>query len=408
LTSIVAVFVLVVTLLFAQQALKDPTTLTAVLASWGMVIAALVLNRAGAQVAAAWLLVLGMDGPVEGALVAAPGGLGTAWTPSLDLFVISLIAAGFIISRRYIPLIVVLHSAMILGDFYLLPHNPDLVALVRVWGDSVVYVRPIIIQILGGMLAFIAARSVDLAIRRADRAEEIAAMEHQLADQKRQLDIGIRQILETHVRVANGDFNARAPLTQDNVLFQIAASLNNLLNRLGRAGQSEYLYQRTVAEIARLRDSLQAAKSGRAPLWPAPSGTPVDELLQIIIGPVRGAPGLSGQLPPTGTSAPSSGPWSAPAPSSPPWAMAAPAPSSGPWGTSGDFWPPQTSPALPDMSGGSNLQGLAPNTSGWGADASHPSLQPAPSPQQSPQAANPWEVPPLSDWPPPGESNTRG
>jgi hypothetical protein len=99
------------------------------------------------------------------------------------------------------------------------------------------------------------------------------------------------------VRVANGDFNARAPLNPDNVLFQIASSLNTLLNRLGRASQAEHVLQRTIAEVGRLRDSLLAARAGRQPLWPAPSGTPVDGLIEVLAMPTPMRPGQSMQLP---------------------------------------------------------------------------------------------------------------
>ncbi|HEU5348409.1 MAG TPA: hypothetical protein VFU63_07330, partial [Ktedonobacterales bacterium] len=285
LTSIVAPFALLSSGLLIQQALVDPITAVGVITACLMMVCALVLNRVGAQVPAALLLILGMDLPVEWALVSARGGLGAAWLPTFDLFVVPLIAAGFLLSRRYIPILVALHIAVILGDFDFLPKTADLVSLIQVWGAGVAFQRAIIIQVVGGVLGFVAARSVDQAIARADRAEDLAAIEHELAEQKQQLDEGIRRILETHVRVANGDFNARAPLNPDNVLFQIASSLNNLLNRLGRASQAEHVLQRTIVEAGRLRDSLLAARAGRQPLWPAPSGTPVDGLIEILTMP---------------------------------------------------------------------------------------------------------------------------
>ena len=410
--SILAVFIFL--LMLVSNSLADPSTGEGVASMAVGLFVAAVLNRTGRTRTAAYLIPLLQMVVLMGAILQARGGFRLIWLPTYDLFVLPIFISSLIADRRAPWIFASMTIAFIIGDFTFQPHPAfgEIDRELAVWGWWGMVNRHVALALFAAFFGWLGARSVDLAIRRADRAEEIAAMEHVLADQKRQLDVGIRQILETHVRVANGDFNARAPLTQDNVLFQIAASLNNLLNRLGRAGQSEYLYQRTVAEIARLRDSLRAAKSGRAPLWPAPSGTPVDELLQVIAGPVRGAPGLSGQLPPTATSAPSSAPWAAPSPSSAPWAMSAPSPSSGPssgpWGTPGDFWPPQTSPALPDMPMGSNLQGPAPNPGGWGVDSPHASPQPAPYPQQSPQSANPWESPPLSDWPPPGEPNARG
>jgi hypothetical protein len=61
----------------------------------------------------------------------------------------------------------------------------------------------------------------------------------------------------------HGDFNARVPLTADNVLWQISGSLNNLLARLQRSRQdAEELKKMQIAlkqareEIARLKRQL--------------------------------------------------------------------------------------------------------------------------------------------------------
>src|SRR5260370_40527739 len=141
-----------------------------------------------------------------------------------------------------------------------------------------------LVPALGGYLW---VRGPGAAVRRAERAEEIDALEHMIAEQKRQLDIGVQQILQTHIRAANGDFGARAPLGQDNALWQISSSLNNLLARLQRAGNAEYSLQRTEEELQRLAAALQDAQSGRRPIWPAPSGTSVDPIIEIITGSSR-------------------------------------------------------------------------------------------------------------------------
>jgi len=65
-------------------------------------------------------------------------------------------------------------------------------------------------------------------------------------EQKRQLDAGIQQILQTHVAVANGDLKVRAPLTQDHVLWQVAAALNNLIARLQSLSDTERELRRQI------------------------------------------------------------------------------------------------------------------------------------------------------------------
>lgn len=282
LTSVVALFVMILPVLLGQQALVDPVTAAAMISVEVVALVALVLNRLGQQAWAAVLLVLGMDIVIEGSLVTARGGLSAAWLPTFDLFVVSIIAVGILLSPRYIWVFTAFHIGLILGDYYLLQHAPDLAPLIKEWGEGVAYQRALMLQLIGAVLGFVAARSVDLAIRRADRAEEIAALEHTLAEQKRQLDVGIQQLLQTHVRAANGDFSARAPLGQDNVLWQIASSLNNLLSRLQRSGQAEHQLRRTEEELHRLAAAIDDAQAGRPPLWPAPTGTAADLIIERI------------------------------------------------------------------------------------------------------------------------------
>jgi hypothetical protein len=159
---------------------------------------------------------------------------------------------------------------------------------VAVLGTIALLARPIGLQILLAIVAYLWVRGVDEQVRRADRAEEVAALEHAYAVHRQQLEIGVRQILQTHVRIANGDYNFRAPLTQDNVLWQIAVSLNNLVTRLRtssqEAGQAAHELARQNDEIQRLAMALRDLQANRRPVWPAPTGTAVDQLIAILSG----------------------------------------------------------------------------------------------------------------------------
>lgn len=297
--SILAVFLFLLTLV--SNSLTDPSTGAAVgLMAIGLTIAA-VLNRVGRTRTAAYLIPSLMMLVLFAAVLEAKGGLRLIWLPAYDLFVLPIIVSALIADRRAPWVFAVIAIGFIFSDFAVQPHAAfgEIDREIKVWGWWGMVNRHVALNLFAAFFGWLGARSVDAAIRRADRAEELAAMEHQLAEQKRQLDFGIRQILDTHVRIANGDYTARAPLNQDNVLFQIAASLNTLLNRLGRAAQAEYYLQRTASEIGRLRDSLIAARAGRQPLWPAPSGTPVDSLIEVLVTPGSQRPPTP--LPPTGT-----------------------------------------------------------------------------------------------------------
>jgi hypothetical protein len=88
--------------------------------------------------------------------------------------------------------------------------------------------------------------------------KEITELHHSIEGQKRELEQGIEQILQTHVQIANGDFSARAPLAEDHVLWQIGYSLNNLLARLNVLSRAESELRKTKLEANQLIGSLQS------------------------------------------------------------------------------------------------------------------------------------------------------
>jgi methyl-accepting chemotaxis protein len=126
------------------------------------------------------------------------------------------------------------------------------------------------LQLVTAVLLYFWVRSTERALARADRAEEMAVCERkertrqqQELERKQQLDNGIQQILQTHVAVANGDLNARAPLHQDHDLWQVARTLNNLIARLQSQNhtihelkqQIETESDRTTGKIAKVEQA---------------------------------------------------------------------------------------------------------------------------------------------------------
>jgi hypothetical protein len=283
LTSYVAPFVFVAPLLLLQQANGDFATTTAIIVLMLFSLLALIFNRYGLQVVAALLLILSMDAVIEGSLITAQGGLSSGWLLTFDLFVIPLITAGVLLSRNYLWLFVILHIACILGDFYLLPHAADLDALVMVWhGPAVVFARPIIIQLGVFLLSFLQITSTNRAIIRADRAEEVAALQSAIARRKQQLEAGIQEIMNVLVHAANGHFTTQASLPKENVLWQIASSLNTLFARLQHSRQAEMKMYQTEQEVRKVIDALREAKRGHFVIWPHTTGSALDPLLQEI------------------------------------------------------------------------------------------------------------------------------
>ncbi|MFI5273219.1 MAG: hypothetical protein ACHQ4H_09345 [Ktedonobacterales bacterium] len=279
---------LIIDVLLLPLGAGDPSTLSAIVViALGLLIAVL-LNRGGLVGLAGALIIALICGGVLGSLLSQPGGqLPLDALPAYDLLAIAVVVAASIMPPWAAFAVAATNVALIAGDYFLQPHYVDLRHDAVFYGGPgaaalALLARPIALQIILAVIAFLWVRGTQDAIRRADRAEEIAAMEHTIVEQKRQLDTGIQQILDTHVRIANGDFNARAPLTQDNILWQIAASLNNLLSRLQKAGNAEYQLRRTDEEVRRLASAIRDAQQGRQPIWPAPTGTSADLILDLI------------------------------------------------------------------------------------------------------------------------------
>ncbi|QBD77014.1 hypothetical protein EPA93_13770 [Ktedonosporobacter rubrisoli] len=283
LTSLIAPFFFIAPLFLLQQAGIDLATAAGILAFMLIVLTALLLNRLNQQVLAALLLICSMDALIEGALLSAKGGLSTGWLLTFDLFIIPLITAGVLLSHRYLWLFLFLHIICILSDFYLLPHTSDLSTLITLWhGPTVAFARPIIIQIGGFLLSFIAARSTDQAITRANQAEALAALQEVVAQEKQQLERGIKEIMAMLANAANGTFTTRTSLPQENILWQVASSLNTLFARLQHTRQAESTLRQTEQETQRLIATLQAAKRGQYVRWPLPSGGPLDALINEL------------------------------------------------------------------------------------------------------------------------------
>ncbi len=131
------------------------------------------------------------------------------------------------------------------------------------------------------------------ALARADRAEAIARLEHDLAEQgrivaeqKQQLEEGLHQIIDTQLRVAYGDLHARVSLDDTHPLWQIAGSFNTLLTHYQHARQTEDEVQRTRIAVDYLLQTVRDAKQHLHGVAYKPTGTMIDVLAAELQRPV--------------------------------------------------------------------------------------------------------------------------
>ena len=269
--------------------LEDPGTFSAILVVGIGLVGAAMLNRRGFVTWAGILIVSLICGGDLCALLSESGGLTLDTLPAYDLLVIAVIVSASVLPQKSAFMVATINVGLICLDFCLQPHAADLRQELLSYpsiasGTLALLVRPITLQIVLSTVAYLWVRGMKTALARADRAEEIATLEHAIAEQRRQLEGGVQEILDVLVRVANGHPSTRVPLKEDHLLWRIASALNNLISRFERGSWAEQENQRIRYEIQRLAAALEEAQAGKTPIWPAPTGSPVDLLIERING----------------------------------------------------------------------------------------------------------------------------
>ena len=272
--SQISIVLFILILISFPAALAGSNSLLAgiLVASLLVLVLALILNRLGQVNIAGVLVVLAViTGPTVN-IITTPGGISTSALPIFSLMVLPLMCAVSFLPPPWVFVVAVINSLFTVFVLTSLPSSGELHQVLQVALPGII--TPIVLsQLIVAVVAYITARNAKFAILRADRAEEISALEQreielqqQEIDKKQQLDVEIQRILQTHVEVANGNFAVRAPLGKENVLWQIAYSLNNLLARLQSYGQMMDHYQKLQEENFRLHNVLQSNSSAQREL----------------------------------------------------------------------------------------------------------------------------------------------
>lgn len=223
-------------------------------------ILATVLNQKGYVTLAGIIVVIAITASPVTNIVTTPGGLNSSVFPVFSILVLPLMCAVSFLPPWWVFVVAAGNCIFTLFAMTLLPHTKELDAVLNVAFAGIV--TPIILsQMIVSVVAYLWVTGAVRAIMRADRAEEIARLEHDLAlkaemaaQQKEQLEASIQKVVDTHTRVANGDFSARVPLTRDNILWQISGSLNNLLSRLQRLRQDANELMQVKAALQQSRE----------------------------------------------------------------------------------------------------------------------------------------------------------
>jgi hypothetical protein len=243
---------------------------------------ALGLNREGMTVVAGMLVVIAFQVALT-VIIFTTTPFDETSIQIYDLFIMTELLAVSLLPSRCVFLVAIANSGVILGSLLYEPHTFVLVHDLQTQFIPIM-IRPIALQFIVAGVAYVWVTSMSEAIVRADRAETVASLEHALLEQKRDLELGIQQILQTHVIIANGNLSARAPLSHDNVLWQIARALNTLLTRFQRAVAAEKELQRMEQAVHISVNAVQQAESrDQLPCLPF-TQTSLDPLIAALQG----------------------------------------------------------------------------------------------------------------------------
>jgi hypothetical protein len=252
-------------------------------------LVAMILNRSGHVQTTGVLLVVLIIGLIMGPMVTSPLGLTMGQLPNYDALAVAVLVAATLLPRRAIVLVALGNSAMIVADYLLRAHHAN------VQQDALLYpsvtmqtisllVRPIAIEVMMAVVSYLWVRSVDVAIRRADQAEEIAGLDQDALVRKQVLEEDAHILRDAHVRLANGDYQTRVTHLRTPVLWQVGNSLNILIGRLARAPHDEAVLRRTQQQAEDLADAIRHLHNGQPVVLPLATGTPLDPIIAALEG----------------------------------------------------------------------------------------------------------------------------
>ncbi|MGH2508618.1 MAG: hypothetical protein ACRDHZ_14635 [Ktedonobacteraceae bacterium] len=245
--SALALFLVLVLLLVAYIAWTGPNKqiITTVYILYPTLFLCLLLNRRGQVNLAGICLITALVGGMYLTLIttALHGGISPNDKDILYLPFFGELFAAALLPTSAIFIVAGINVSFSIWVLNYAPHTPAFTSLLSTGYFSIMF-RVLEIHFIVAAVMWIMAHAFLIALKRADRATELARLQHDLteaanfkAQEKDKLDRSIAEIVLVHTQVANGQPGARVHLRGENVLWQIAVPLNNLLGRYQQARQ---------------------------------------------------------------------------------------------------------------------------------------------------------------------------
>jgi len=250
-------------------------------------IAVILLNRSRKVIAAGIVIVVFFELALTMTIISATP-FGFVDTSVYQIFVVVELFAVTILPPESVFIVATCNIAIIIGTLLSVPTTPDL-GFFRQHQFARVVTNPVVVQVLVAGISYLWVRGTFRAIARADRAEVIASLEHQIAQQiaqvaeeKRQLEASINQIVQSHIDAMNNRIVTKIPFSKDTkVLWPLINVVDSQQKRLRNAHYTEYELQRLKKAIAAYTDFVYNKGLDRQQQWPQ-TKTDLDMLLYAI------------------------------------------------------------------------------------------------------------------------------
>jgi len=258
----------------------------------GALFVAFFCNKRGWLTLAGLLMVASIEVTVSIKILTVPGGISLGYLPQFDILIQPILISVALLAPWSAFVVAGLNIGFVLLALTVAPHAPDLVAALHnpaQVGD--IFAVPIMGQILAAFFGWIIVKNLLDALKRASQAEQIAALEHAIAESRAQtearnqhLETGIQAIVWTIQQVSNQQGRARIDLAPSHELWPIAQQLNRFLDRYQGAREDAVVLEQMRQICNRWANEIHQAREEQRPwrLPQVPQRTPLAVVLAAL------------------------------------------------------------------------------------------------------------------------------
>lgn len=198
--------------------------------------------------------------------------------PLLCLLCVSEVFAGLLLPPLMICAVALFNCLLVILALYFLPLTEPVKVLLLQQPEGVFF--PLLSLILEiGVGTYILVVSLSREVYRASYAQKLAQLQAEREQERQRLRNGVTTFAAVLTSASKGDLDARVTMHEGEVLWEMAAPLNALLNQAkvwkARDSQLEQAVTGIVSYLERLRDQPYTTP-------PSPSGTAADHIIRLI------------------------------------------------------------------------------------------------------------------------------